>query len=208
MHRTYTAEKYIKLVDEIRTVTPEMAMTTDIIVGFPGETDEDFQSTKALVDRVGFDNAFVFKYSKRKDTPAASVLDQVPDRLKEERNQELLALVNDWARRRNAGFIGREVEVLCEGPSKTNPARLMGRTRGNKIVVFEGASRHLYQLLNIRITHASGYTLYGEPVPVDAGTALGRPDNVSDIASCQVGSLGDVGKTGPYRREPTEIGNK
>ena len=171
MHRTYTAEKYIKLVDEIRTVTPEMAMTTDIIVGFPGETDEDFQSTKALVDRVGFDNAFVFKYSKRKDTPAASVLDQVPDRLKEERNQELLALVNDWARRRNAGFIGREVEVLCEGPSKTNPARLMGRTRGNKIVVFEGASRHIGQLLNIRITHASGYTLYGEPAPVNAGAS-------------------------------------
>jgi tRNA-2-methylthio-N6-dimethylallyladenosine synthase len=164
MHRTYTAEKFLKLVDEIRAVTPEMAITSDIIVGFPGETDEDFQSTKALVDRVGFDNAFVFKYSKRKDTPAAEMLDQVPDQIKEERNQELLALVNDWARRRNARFIGREVEILCEGPSKTNPNRLMGRTRGNKIVVFEGAPHHIGQLLNIRITRTSGYTLYGDPV--------------------------------------------
>jgi tRNA-2-methylthio-N6-dimethylallyladenosine synthase len=164
MHRTYTAEKFLKLVDEIRAVTPEMAITSDIIVGFPGETDEDFQSTKALVDRVGFDNAFVFKYSKRKETPAAEMLDQVPDQIKEQRNQELLALVNDWARGRNARFIGREVEILCEGPSKTNPNRLMGRTRGNKIVVFEEARHQIGQLLNIRITRTSGYTLYGDPV--------------------------------------------
>jgi tRNA-2-methylthio-N6-dimethylallyladenosine synthase len=175
MHRTYTAEKYLKLVDEIRAVSPEMAMTTDIIVGFPGETDEDFRSTKALVDRVGFDNAFVFKYSKRKGTPASGMLDQVSDRIKEERNQELLALVNDWARRRNAGFVGREVEILCEGPSKTNPARLMGRTRGNKIVVFEGATHHIGQLLNIPITRASGYTLYGEPGRLNAGASETRP---------------------------------
>ncbi|MGA8659568.1 MAG: tRNA (N6-isopentenyl adenosine(37)-C2)-methylthiotransferase MiaB [Chthoniobacterales bacterium] len=166
MHRTYTAEKFLTLVDQIREVTPEMAMTSDIIVGFPGESDEDFQKTKALVDRVGFDNAFVFKYSKRKDTPAAEMPDQVPDPIKEGRNQELLDLVNHWARRRNAGFVGREVEILCEGPSKTNPSRLMGRTRGNKIVVFEGAPRHIGQLMNVRITRASGYTLYGDPAIV------------------------------------------
>ena len=136
MHRTYTAETYAKLVDRIRLVSPRIALTTDIIIGFPGETDEDYAKTRDFVDRIGFDNAFIFKYSKRKDTPAAQLEQQVPDAVKEARNRDLLELVNTWAKRRAEVFVGQEVEILCEGPSKTNPKRLMGRTRGNKIVVF------------------------------------------------------------------------
>jgi tRNA-2-methylthio-N6-dimethylallyladenosine synthase len=167
MRRTYTAETYAKLVERIRFVSPAIALTTDIIVGFPGESDEDYAKTRDFVDRIGFDNAFVFKYSKRKDTPAAQLEQQVPDAVKEARNRDLLELVNIWAKRRADVFVGKEVEILCEGPSKTNPKRLMGRTRGNKIVVFEGAPRHIGQLMKVRITHSSGYALYGDPAVVN-----------------------------------------
>ena len=164
MHRTYTAEKFAALVDRIRSVTPTIAITTDIIVGFPGETDDDYARTHELAERIGFDNAFIFKYSKRQGTPAAEMEQQVPDSVKENRNQDLLELINSWAKRRSEPFVGREVEILCEGPSKTNPSRLTGRTRGNKIVVFEGAPQHVGTLLNIRIARSTGYTLYGHPV--------------------------------------------
>jgi tRNA-2-methylthio-N6-dimethylallyladenosine synthase len=164
MHRTYTAEKFVSLVDRIRSVTPNVAITTDIIVGFPGETDDDYSRTHELADRVGFDNAFIFKYSKRQGTPAAEMEQQVPDSVKEARNHNLLELINSWAKRRSEPFVGQEVEILCEGPSKTNPTRLTGRTRGNKIVVFEGAAQHIGTLLNIRIARSTGYTLYGDPV--------------------------------------------
>jgi tRNA-2-methylthio-N6-dimethylallyladenosine synthase len=173
MHRTYTAEKYLALVDRIRTVTPSMALTTDIIVGYPGETDTDYAMTRELVDRVGFDNAFIFKYSQRKDTPAASMEHQVPDTVKESRNHDLLDLVDRWARLRNKPFVGKEVEILCEGTSKTNPNRLVGRTRGNKIVVFEGSRAHIGTLTKIRVGHSTGYTLYGEPVNACAPGILG-----------------------------------
>ena len=163
MHRTYTSEAYAEIIDRIRLVSPNIALTTDLIVGFPGETDEDYAKTRALVDHVGFDNAFIFKYSKRKDTPAVDMEDQVPDPVKEARNGDLLELVNEWAKRRAAPFVGQEIEILCEGRSKTNPNRLMGRTRGNKIVVFEGAQRHVGELMKVRITRSTGYTLYGDP---------------------------------------------
>jgi tRNA-2-methylthio-N6-dimethylallyladenosine synthase len=165
MHRTYTAEKFVSLVDRIRSVSPNIAITTDIIVGYPGETDDDYARTRDLADRIGFDNAFIFKYSQRKDTPAAKMAQQLPDFVKEARNHDLLELINSWAKRRSEPYVGAEVEILCEGPSKTNPTRLMGRTRGNKIVVFEGAPRHIGRLLKIRIDRSTGYTLYGEPVP-------------------------------------------
>jgi len=163
MHRTYTPEKYLALVDAIRGRCPEIAITTDIIVGFPGESEEDYLQTRQLVDQVGFDNAFVFKYSTRKDTPAAEMADQVPEPIKEQRNHDLLNVVNAWARRRGEAFVGQNIEILCEGLSKTNPNRLMGRTRGNKIVVFEGSDRHVGQLLPVKINRSTGYTLYGDP---------------------------------------------
>ena len=163
MRRTYTRDKYLALVDRIRAASPEVAITTDIIVGFPGETDADYRQTCELVEQVGFDNAFVFKYSPRKETVAAELSAQVAEKVKEERNHGLLELVNSWAKRRGEALVGREVEILCEGPSKTNPERLMGRTRGNKIVVFEGSPRHVGQLFPVRVLRSTGYTLYGEP---------------------------------------------
>jgi tRNA-2-methylthio-N6-dimethylallyladenosine synthase len=163
MHRTYTAEKFEELVGQIRKVTPRMAITTDLIVGFPGETEEDYQKTRAIAERIGFDNAFVFKYSKRKDTPAAELEKQCSDEMKENRNQDLLEVINRWAKIRGASLVDQTVEILCEGPSKTNRDRLMGRTRGNKIVVFEGASRHIGQLMPVRVTRSTGFTLFGDP---------------------------------------------
>jgi tRNA-2-methylthio-N6-dimethylallyladenosine synthase len=163
MRRTYTRDKYLALVDRIRAASPDIAITTDIIVGFPGESDADYRQTCELVEQVGFDNAFVFKYSPRKDTVAAGLAAQVPEQVKEDRNHGLLGLVNSWAKRRGEALVGRDVEILCEGPSKTNPERLMGRTRGNKIVVFEGSPRHIGELLPVRILRSTGYTLYGDP---------------------------------------------
>jgi len=164
MHRTYTAEKYVDLVGRIRATRPGIAITTDIIVGFPGETDEDYNLTREVVEQIQFDNAFVFRYSPRRDTPAAEMAEQIDERVKEERNQDLLGVVNESARRINDGLVGRELEILCEGPSKTNPARLTGRTRTNKIVVFEGTDNLIGQLLDVRIERANGFSLYGRPV--------------------------------------------
>lgn len=163
MHRPYTAEGYHRLVSKLRAAQPKIALTTDIIVGFPGETDEDYRATRDLAERVEFDNAFVFRYSKRRDTPAAEMEDQVPEPVKEERNHDLLEVVNSSAARRNAVLVGERLEVLCEGPSKTNAARLSGRTRTNKIVVFEGEDRHIGEVFDVEITRASPFTLYGTP---------------------------------------------
>ncbi len=165
MHRTYTAEKYADLVRQVRDARKGIAITTDIIVGFPGETDDDFNQTRALVEEIKFDNAFVFRYSPRRDTPAAKMADQVDERIKERRNHHLLEIVNESARRINERLVGRTLEVLCEGPSKTNRSRLMGRTRANKIVLFEGPEEFVGVLVDVRIERATGFSLYGTPVP-------------------------------------------
>ena len=163
MHRPYTAEKYRALVERIRKTRVEMAITTDIIVGFPGEDDDDYQQTRKLVDEIQFDNAFVFRYSTRSETPAAD-LPQISEEVKEERNQDLLRVVDVSALRANERYLGRDVEILCEGPSRTNAARLMGRTRANKIVVFEGLPELAGQLVNIHVAQANGFSLYGTPL--------------------------------------------
>jgi tRNA-2-methylthio-N6-dimethylallyladenosine synthase len=165
MHRTYTAEKYADLVRQVRDARKGIAITTDIIVGFPGETEDDFNQTRALVEKIKFDNAFVFRYSPRRDTPAAGMADQVDERIKERRNHHLLEIVNESARRINERLVGRTLEALCEGPSKTNRSRLMGRTRTNKIVLFEGPEEFGGVLVNVRIERATGFSLYGTPVP-------------------------------------------
>src|SRR5437762_2019694 len=164
MHRAYTAEKYVDLVHRIRQVRKDIAITTDIIVGFPGETESDYKLTRDLVEQIQFDNAFIFRYSPRRDTPAANMPEQVEESVKEERNQDLLRIVNESARRAGERLIGRSVEILCEGPSKTNSARLMGRTRGNKIVVFEGDRKLIGEILDVRVQKANGFSLYGTPV--------------------------------------------
>ncbi|HYS95568.1 MAG TPA: tRNA (N6-isopentenyl adenosine(37)-C2)-methylthiotransferase MiaB [Chthoniobacterales bacterium] len=165
MHRTYTAGKYADLVRQVRDARKRIAITTDIIVGFPGETEDDFNQTRALVEEIKFDNAFVFRYSPRRDTPAAGMADQVDERIKERRNHHLLEIVNESARRINERLVGRTLEVLCEGPSKTNRSRLMGRTRTNKIVLFERPEEFVGVLVDVRIERATGFSLYGTPVP-------------------------------------------
>jgi tRNA-2-methylthio-N6-dimethylallyladenosine synthase len=172
MHRAYTAEKYLDLIERIRRARNGVAITTDIIVGFPGETDDDYRRTRDLVEEIQFDNAFVFRYSARRDTPAAEMSDQIDEHVKEERNQDLLEVVNKSYHRILERLVGSQVEVLCEGPSKTNSARLMGRTRTNKIVVFPPSTRRrptgekeelVGELINVRIEHANGFSLYGMP---------------------------------------------
>jgi tRNA-2-methylthio-N6-dimethylallyladenosine synthase len=159
MHRAYTADKYFRLVEQIREMRNDIALTTDVIVGFPGETEEDYEKTRALVERIEFDNAFVFRYSPRSETPAAGMDDQVAEEVKEARNQDLLAVVDEAAKRTGARLVGHDVEVLCEGPSKTNRQRLMGRTRSNKVVVFQGTEHDIGQLIDLKIIHSTGFSL-------------------------------------------------
>jgi tRNA-2-methylthio-N6-dimethylallyladenosine synthase len=172
MHRTYTAEKYSRLVELIRAAREDIALTTDVIVGFPGETNEDYEKTRDLVERIQFDNAFVFRYSPRRETPAAEMDQQVEEQVKEARNRDLLQVVDAAARRAGKRLVGRTVQILCEGPSKTNPARLTGRTRSNKIVVFEGEAADLGQLVDLRITHSTGFSLSGIKGGTKGGCAL------------------------------------
>src|SRR5216117_3116964 len=173
MHRAYTAEKYLDLVERIRRARDGVAITTDVIVGFPGETDDDYRQTRDLAEEIQFDNAFVFRYSPRRDTPAAEMPDQIEERTTEESNQDLLQVVNVSNRRILERLVGSQVEVLCEGPSKTNRARLMGRTRTNKIVVFPPSPKRrptgereelVGELVNVRIERANGLSLYGMPL--------------------------------------------
>ena len=167
MHRGYTRKRFLEIIEKLRRVRPDIGITTDIIVGFPGETEDDFEQTLSLAREVRFDNAYIFKYSQRRDTPAAQMPDQVPQRIREERNHRLLETVNEIGRRKYDAFVGRQTQILVEGPSRKNSTRLAGRTRCNKIVVFEGAERHRGQLMEVKITRAGSFTLYGDPAIVN-----------------------------------------
>jgi len=165
MRRPYKNEKFIEICEKMKAARPDLAITTDIIVGFPGETEEDFQETVACVERLGFDNSFIFRYSKRKDTPAAEMEEQLSEREKEERNQHLLSVQNRLTTEKNAALIGTVQQILVEGPSKTNKEKLSGRTSQNKIVIIDGdAERMTGQLLDVKIEDSTGYTLYGTPL--------------------------------------------
>jgi len=163
MHRGYTRARYLEIIRKLRTARSGIGITTDIIVGFPGETAADFEETLSLCREVEFDNAYLFKYSQRKDTPAASMPDQLSESLIEERHARVLELVNEIGKRKYEVVIGRQVKILVEGPSRKNPARLTGRTRCNKIVIFEGSERHRGQLMDVKITRVGSFTLYGDP---------------------------------------------
>ena len=167
MHRGYTRERFLGIIRKLRRARPNIGITTDIIVGFPGETEEDFEETLSLAHEVEFDNAYIFKYSQRRDTPAAAMPDQVPQKIREERNQRLLEIVNEIAARKYKRFVGQRVQILVEGPSKKNPARMTGRTGCNKIVLFDGSDRHRGQLMDLKITRAGSFTLYGDPAIVN-----------------------------------------
>jgi tRNA-2-methylthio-N6-dimethylallyladenosine synthase len=160
MRRTYNRERYLDRVALIREHLPDCALTTDIIVGFPGESDEDFEATLEVVDEVGYDGAFTFMFSPRRGTEAAEMREQIPHRVKRERMERLVELVQRRARERAQRFVGRRMEVLVEGPSRTDPARLRGRTRHNKTVNFDGTAAP-GELVEVEITGATSTTLSG-----------------------------------------------
>ncbi|HEY4348467.1 MAG TPA: tRNA (N6-isopentenyl adenosine(37)-C2)-methylthiotransferase MiaB [Gaiellaceae bacterium] len=160
MRRTYTRERYLALVDTMRAAIPDLALGTDIIVGFPGETDADFEQTLELVKEVGFDSAFTFVYSPRHGTDAATMDDQVPHELKIERMERLVEEIQRIATERNTARIGQTEQVLVEGPSRTDESVLRGRTRRNTTVVFAGTAE-AGELVDVRIEHATSTTLRG-----------------------------------------------
>ena len=160
MRRTYSRERYLRLVDELRASVPDLALTTDIIVGFPGETEGDFRETLEVVEEVGFDGAFTFVYSPRQGTEAAASPDQIPDEVKRERIERLVETAQHVAHARNQERIGRVEEVLVEGPSRTDPSLLRGRTRRNTTVNFDGAAE-AGDLVDVLVEGATSQTLQG-----------------------------------------------
>ncbi|HEY2005788.1 MAG TPA: tRNA (N6-isopentenyl adenosine(37)-C2)-methylthiotransferase MiaB [Solirubrobacteraceae bacterium] len=161
MRRTYTRERYLDRVAQIREHVPDCALTTDIIVGFPGETEADFEQTLEVAEEVGYDGAFTFIYSPRRGTEAADMPDQLPHEVKVARLERLVEVVQRRAQQRAQRFIGRDLEVLVEGPSRTDPSRLRGRSRHNKVVNFDGLGSP-GDLVPVRITGATSQTLSGE----------------------------------------------
>ena len=168
MRRTYSRERYLRLVDELRDTIPDLALTTDLIVGFPGETEDDFRETVDVVREVGFDSAFTFVYSPRAGTEAAAMPEQLAEEVKRDRIERLIAVVQEVAAARNAERVGGVEEVLVEGRSRTDPALLRGRTRRNTTVNFAGTAAP-GELVRVRIDHATSTTLRGaQAVPVAA----------------------------------------
>jgi tRNA-2-methylthio-N6-dimethylallyladenosine synthase len=175
MRRTYSRERYLDRVALIREHIPDCALTTDVIVGFPGESEEDFEQTLAVAEEVGYDGAFTFLYSPRRGTEAATLPDQIPHDTKVKRLERLVTVIQRRAHERAQRFVGREVEVLVEGPSRTDPSRLRGRSRHNKVVNFTGLGRP-GDLVEVQITSASSQTLAGQEslLARAAGGASGR----------------------------------
>jgi tRNA-2-methylthio-N6-dimethylallyladenosine synthase len=161
MRRTYTRERYLDRVALIREHLPDIALTTDVIVGFPGESEADFRETLEVIEEVGYDGAFTFIFSPRRGTAAAALEDAVPHPEKVERMQRLVEVVQRRARERAQRFVGRTVEVLVEGTSRTDATRLRGRTRHNKVVNFAGLARP-GQYVDVEIRAATSQTLVGE----------------------------------------------
>ncbi len=160
MRRTYSRERYLDRVALIREHVPDCSLSTDIIVGFPGETEADFEQTLGIAEDVGYDGAFTFVYSPRRGTEAATLPGQIPHELKVERLERLVEVVQRRASERGQRFVGRTLDVLVEGPSRTDPTRLRGRSRHNKVVNFAGSAR-AGELVEVEITGATSQTLSG-----------------------------------------------
>lgn len=163
MNRHYTAEEYLKKVEILKKYVPDCAITTDIIVGFPGETEEDFEATKALVKEVNYASAFTFVYSRRDGTKAAQMPNQIPEEVSKRRIMELISLVNSQTREHSAKFVGQTVEVLCEGYD-TKRECYLGRSEHGRMVYFKSSEDAFGKFLNIRIDEANGISLSGEIV--------------------------------------------
>lgn len=164
MNRHYTKEYYIDLIKKMKKEIPDLALTTDIIVGFPGETEEDFSETLDLVKQVEYDSVFMFLYSLRKGTPAAEMEDQISDEVKHERFNRLVDVVNEICAKKNKEYQGKIVEVLVEGTSKNDETKLMGRTRTSKLVNFTSDEDNIGKIVKVKITKANSFSLYGEEV--------------------------------------------
>jgi len=164
MKRGYTALEFKSIVRKLRAARPGLSLSSDFIVGFPGETEEDFEKTMRLIDEVGFDTSFSFVYSRRPGTPAADLADDTPQTVKLARLQRLQALINDQAAAISQGMVGTTQRVIVEGPSRKDPNELMGRTENNRIVNFPAPARLVGQVADIRITTALSHTLRGEVV--------------------------------------------
>ncbi len=164
MNRPYTVERFQQIIDDLRTMVPTMHFSTDIIVGFPGETEEDFEQTRTVFDSIGFDMAYIFKYSPRSGTEAEKMLDPIPQELKETRNQILLDILHKHSLRRNQESVDTIEEVLLEGPAKKGENMFTGRTRGYRKVILTGAERLIGELVPVSITHVTISALYGELV--------------------------------------------
>ena len=164
MHRIYTVDSYRALVERIRKAIPHVALTTDLIVGFPGETDDDFAQMLDFLREIRYDSAYTFIYSKRSGTPAAKMEDQVPDALKHERLEQLMAVQNDISREINDQFLDTVQEIMVEGPSKNDDAMWSGRTRTNKLVIFPHGAEQPGDFVNVKITHPQTWVLKGERV--------------------------------------------
>ena len=162
MKRPYTSGRYMELINDLRAVQPDIHISTDIIVGFPGESVEDFQLTCDLFKEAAFDMAFIFKYSPRSGTPAAELEDNVPQSVKDDRNQVLLRLLEQQSLRRNNSLVGTVQEILVEGPARKGEGMYMGRTRGFRKVIFPGSERLVGELVPVRIDESSVTTLKGQ----------------------------------------------
>lgn len=165
MKRGYTALEYKSVIRRLREVRPDIAISSDFIVGFPGETDADFEALMKLIDDIGYDNSFSFIFSPRPGTPAANLADDTPHEVKLKRLQRLQAVINDNTKRYSDAMIGSTQRILVEGPSKKDPNELQGRSENNRVVNFDGgpnASRLIGQLIDVRITHSYAFSLRGE----------------------------------------------
>lgn len=177
MKRGYSRDDYLKKVELLRTKTPALAFTTDIIVGFPGETERDFEETLSLIQEVGYDGAFIFKYSTRPHTPAARLSDQVTEEIKGRRLEQALSLLNSLSLERNRAYLGRTVEVLVDHEDvKRDAVRVAGRTRENKIVHFSGEGPTDGDLVLVAITGASALHLQGELICANGAKSSGKKD--------------------------------
>jgi tRNA-2-methylthio-N6-dimethylallyladenosine synthase len=166
MKRGYTSAEYLDRVQKIRERLNDVAFSTDVIVGFPGETDEDFQATRDLMNEVGFDMAYIFRYSVRTGTKAAeNLIDDVPEDVKMERNQLLLADLDKRVKAMNKRYVGQDLEVMVEGPSKRNSERWTGRSDTNKVVIFDPVEGlQVGDFVTVRIDRTTSHSLFGDIV--------------------------------------------
>lgn len=163
MNRKYTKEDYLRKIDKVKNVNPNIALSTDIMVGFPGESEEDFLDTLDLVKKVEYDTSFTFIYSMRENTPAAK-MEQVPDKVKHERFERLLEILYPIQEKKNKAFIGRDVDVLVEDFSKKDNTYVSGRTDEFKLINFNGNKNDIGKILKVRVKDANSFSLVGEKI--------------------------------------------